>query len=118
MTGKGSTYHGDEGVVVGFCKNGSHKSVYVDLNNQWRRLSTQNLSLRRDVKYNSTSKASQPNTSGSQTDDMSVAGSLSHSVMSSRSEAYAHKVLTLYEYVENPRLVEEHNEQDLDYKLQ
>ena len=47
VTAKGSTYHGEKGVVGAFCKNGKAEMIYVDLENSGRnRLSIKSISLR------------------------------------------------------------------------
>ena len=55
----GSAYHGQRGVVVAFCKNGSEKNVYVQLNKDGQRMLSVN-SIRKENVQNSTESTGTP----------------------------------------------------------
>ena len=139
VTAPKSTYHGRRGEVVDFCKNGSHKFLYVELDGEKKstRLAVQSLSGVHDVESvpkkhvietdvlksvpvrTPSIKGVEPVSFSTLSPMSEVATAVSGAGARSRStrgSQYNQRVLNLYEYVSTLR--EEHREnQNLAIKL-
>ena len=113
VTSKGSSYHGQRGVVSDFCKNGSHKQIYVDLERDGnKRLNVGSIKLVESGTKDTTENSAPIDHVSIKSEESS--GTKEHS--ESTSSSFGKRVLFLYEYVKEIR--ESYNkDKDLSHKL-
>ena len=116
VTNKRSTYHGRPGVVSRFCKNGSHKQIYVELFGVGeKRLATHSISATEEVRDMSV-EVSTGSTGASLLPD-AEGSTLTAGTAGTNRTTFAKKILELSELIENVREQFREDDGDLRFKL-